>query len=177
MTEDRPEPPYLLLIRKLAELYPQEVAAELRELGYQVDEPAILPVDETPLDAEETESVLDLTLELLRQSQAPSVDVELEIPGEVWMGEATEPQFGFHIGQTVLVNVHTPDKCAGRPCVLHNPSDHHMRDWPLVWRGDRRIMERKCPHRIGHPDPDDLAYQLSIGADSGVHGCDGCCRP
>lgn len=28
-----------------------------------------------------------------------------------------------------LVNVHDPTKCIGRPCVIHNQSDHHMRDW------------------------------------------------
>lgn len=174
--EDWPEQPYKLLIRRLAELYPDEVAAELRELGYDVGEPAIKPVvKKTPLDPEETEEVLDLTLELLRQSQAPSVDVE--IPGEIWIGEGTDPVLGAYAGQQALVNVHTRDKCAGRHCVLHNPSDHHMREWRLLWRADRRIMERLCPHGMGHPDPDDMAYQRTIGGDSGVHGCDGCCRP
>jgi hypothetical protein len=37
-------------------------------------------------------------------------------------------------------------------------------------------FERICPHGIGHPDPDDMAYWKSIGEESmGVHGCDGCC--
>jgi hypothetical protein len=81
-----------------------------------------------------------------------------------------------------LVNVHSPGKCAGRACVIHRPSDHHMVDWPLHWRSDRRIMERICPHGIGHPDPDDLAYHLTrpgrVGErESSVHGCDGCCCP
>ena len=35
---------------------------------------------------------------------------------------------------------------------------------------DRRIMERICPHGVGHPDPDDVLNQ------DRVHGCDGCCR-
>lgn len=59
------------------------------------------------------------------------------------------------------------------PCPIHHPTDHHMRDWPQHWRGDRQIMERICPHGIGHPDPDDLA--IRTGEDDGTHGCDGCC--
>lgn len=97
----------------------------------------------------------------------------------IWIiGSAAESQFGAQVGETTLYGVHRPDKCAGRPCVLHNPSDHPMRDWKLNWRGDTRIMERECPHGQGHPDPDDVAFQESIGrhlvAD---HGCDGCCGP
>jgi hypothetical protein len=49
---------------------------------------------------------------------------------------------------------------------------HHMRDWPLIWRNDRGIFERKCPHGIGHPDPDQGGPNFSA-----VHGCDGCCSP
>lgn len=69
-----------------------------------------------------------------------------------------------------LLKVHDADVCAGDPCIIHNPSDHHMRTWPTHWRPDRGIMERRCPHGIGHPDPDD------DGRDH-VHGCDGCCKP
>jgi hypothetical protein len=72
-----------------------------------------------------------------------------------------------------LINVHPETACAGRPCCIHHPSGHHMVTWPQIWRGDRGIMERQCPHGIGHPDPDDLAIQTHT--DSGVHGCDGCC--
>jgi hypothetical protein len=82
---------------------------------------------------------------------------------------------------TLLRGVHSRLKCAGRPCVVHNPSDHHMRDLPLHWRDDRRMFERICRHGIGHPDPDALAFQLSLptGDDGwGVHGCCGiCCTP
>ena len=79
-----------------------------------------------------------------------------------------------------LVGIHDPISCAGRPCVIHNPSDHSMRSFPTLWRGDRGIMERTCPHGIGHPDPDDMEYiRLSRGDEvaraEGVHGCDGCC--
>lgn len=81
-----------------------------------------------------------------------------------------------------LARVHSLVDCAGRPCVIHAPSDHHMRTWRTVWRGDRRMMERTCRHGVGHPDPDDLAYRLTFPGrvdecDAGVHGCDGCCAP
>lgn len=62
---------------------------------------------------------------------------------------------------------------SGVACCIHNPSDHHMRDWPQQWRSDRHIMERVCKHGIGHPDPDDL--RIVLGHDPGVHGCCGCC--
>ena len=68
----------------------------------------------------------------------------------------------------VLVAVHSSDECAGEYCTIHNMSNHAMRAFPQHWRSDRRIMERICPHGIGHPDPDDPT------ADT-VHGCDGCC--
>lgn len=88
-----------------------------------------------------------------------------------------EPMFGIQVGPAVLTGVHDPAKCAGRPCVIHAPSDHHMRTWPLNWRADKGVMERTCPHGTGHPDPDDLAWNVSEGRDwVGVHGCCGCCR-
>lgn len=68
---------------------------------------------------------------------------------------------------------HKPDQCAGEVCTLHNRSDHSMRSFPQHWRGDRGIMERICPHGVGHPDPDD--YRILTGEDSDIHGCDGCC--
>lgn len=83
--------------------------------------------------------------------------------------EATEPFFGTYIGWIDL-NVHDRDKCEGQHCCIHNPSSHHMRDWPQLWRADRGMMERKCPHGTHHPDPDDLNPNT-------IHGCDGCCTP
>jgi hypothetical protein len=78
----------------------------------------------------------------------------------------------------VVYAVHDPSACEGRPCVVHNPSDHSMRGFKTHFRFDRYLTERICPHGIGHPDPDDLAYQERIGLGgryAGVHGCDGCC--
>jgi len=82
---------------------------------------------------------------------------------------------GFDHGALATMTLHThPEaQCEGQVCCIHNPSDHHMVGWPQNWRSDRKIMERICPHGIGHPDPDD--YRITHGFDSGVHGCDFCC--
>jgi hypothetical protein len=50
-------------------------------------------------------------------------------------------------------------------------SVHSMRSFPTHFRFDRYLMERICPHGVGHPDPDDPQSAID-----GVHGCDGCCR-
>lgn len=72
------------------------------------------------------------------------------------------------LGNGQVVSVHDSDKCKGDYCCIHNPSDHHMKDWPQLWRDDRGLMERLCPHGVGHPDPDDTNPDH-------IHGCDGCC--
>jgi hypothetical protein len=96
--------------------------------------------------------------------------------GEMWMGSASDPVFGANLGETVM-QFHPRRICSPGPCVLHNPSEHHMREWRTNYRADRGLMERVCPHGIGHPDPDDLTWHVSQGRDyQGVHGCDGCCR-
>lgn len=94
---------------------------------------------------------------------------------ELWSMTASGMVLGEHLG-AAIVRTHHISKCAGQTCALHNPSDHPLRDAPLHWRGDRRLMERICAHGIGHPDPDAIAYGLSVGGtDTGAHGCDGCC--
>lgn len=79
---------------------------------------------------------------------------------------------------TTFVNVHSPANCKA-PCPIHSPSDHLMRDWPMLMRTDSfsyGLIERTCVHGIGHPDPDSVVYFASMGKTSyGVHGCDGCC--
>lgn len=92
--------------------------------------------------------------------------------GDLVFMDAAEPVFGAQQGLTLL-NVHEPAKCAGEVCCIHNPTDHHMRTWRQNWRGDKGMVERLCPHGIGHPDPDDLLVRTTRWA--GVHGCDGCC--
>lgn len=94
----------------------------------------------------------------------------------------TEPGYVTGTGQ-VIRNIHKPEQCAGRPCVIHNPSDHSMREFPTHFRDGGMFdikpphMERICEHGVGHPDPDDAAFMQSIGQDVSVHGCDGCCFP
>jgi hypothetical protein len=76
-----------------------------------------------------------------------------------------------------LTNVHSANRCQGRTCIVHNQTDHHMRGWPLLWRGDRAIFERLCPHGIGHPDPDQFQFWKETNRMyESVHGCDGCCQ-
>lgn len=90
--------------------------------------------------------------------------------------------------QEFVLVTHPADRCAGEYCCIHNPSWHHMRNWPLVHRLDKPIYtfngklilsERTCPHGIGHPDPDSLSYMQRITGRSGwgTHGCDRCCVP
>lgn len=76
-----------------------------------------------------------------------------------------------------LVNVHPESACAGRVCIIHNPTDHRMRSWKLIWRSDRGIFERLCPaHGVGHPDPDQGPYWRETGQEiQAIHGCCGCC--
>ena len=69
-------------------------------------------------------------------------------------------------GETIMA--HNALRCLP-PCPIHQPSAHHMAGWPQHWRDDRGIVERICPHGIGHPDPDDQTSDT-------VHGCDGCCN-
>lgn len=87
----------------------------------------------------------------------------------------------FVTGTGQRVWVHSKDRCTG-PCPIHNPSDHHMKDWPLHWRDDRGIFERMCEHGVGHPDPDTIEFIRRIRGEGpaeteAVHGCDGCCAP
>lgn len=84
--------------------------------------------------------------------------------------------WGRHEG--LLENVHSPNACKGEPCTIHNPLDDHMKDWPLLWRADKKIFERTCEHGIGHPDAADAAFLKRVGRDwTSTHGCCGCCRP
>lgn len=83
-------------------------------------------------------------------------------------------------GQHLEVHERKP-QCLTDGCLIHNPSDHHMCEWPTHWREDRNLMERICPHGVGHPDPDGLKFIARTGAKRAVvegraiHGCDGCC--
>lgn len=102
----------------------------------------------------------------------------------------------------VYLKTHAPQICAGQNCCIHNPSDHHMKDWPLVHRTDEGVLipvnvvgtvtlgeelrgtmrklvvsDRVCEHGIGHPDPDSLAWLHTQVASYPWedHTCDECC--
>lgn len=84
----------------------------------------------------------------------------------------------LHNGEALYT--HPETACEGQTCSIHNPSDHSMKHFPQHWRNDRNLMERLCPHGVGHPDPDDLDYKRRTRGDEfagyeGIHGCDGCC--
>lgn len=87
----------------------------------------------------------------------------------------------YELVHDINLGVHHRSLCAGEFCSIHNPSQHSLRDAPLNWRSDRRIMERICSHGVGHPDPDDYQYRLKVNSNrdnpntDAVHGCDGCC--
>jgi len=81
---------------------------------------------------------------------------------------------------------HAREDCGGEYCAAHRPSpSNHLRKMPFVIRWDKYgLMERQCPHGVGHTDPDSLewahrAYDDRMGAENvsalGIHGCDGCC--
>ena len=75
-----------------------------------------------------------------------------------------------------LHNVHDEGLCAGRVCIVHNPTEHHMVEWQLHWRDDRGIFERICEHGVGHPDPDQFEYWREANKlYEAIHGCDMCC--
>jgi len=61
-------------------------------------------------------------------------------------------------------------------CPIHKRSEHSMRGFPQFWRPDRAIMERTCPHGIGHPDPDEYKLYGVNGKYEIIHTCDGCCN-
>ena len=86
----------------------------------------------------------------------------------------------FDTGTGQLLWAHPKASCVGQHCVIHHPSDHIMKNFPTHWRADRGIMERICPHGIGHPDPDDIAFIRATRGDAvakteSVHGCCGIC--
>lgn len=88
---------------------------------------------------------------------------------------------------------HGPAKCGNVPggrkeqCMLHNPSLHHMRDWPMGLDPTKYFFGyRVCPHDYDHPDPDSFSYFVRTAGDKYgdmlvreilEHECDGCCTP
>lgn len=80
----------------------------------------------------------------------------------------------------MLLGVHpVAVECLEHSCVIHNPSDHHMRGWSLRITSPGGLMQRVCTHGAYHPDPDSLDYfvrnKLFDQVAEGFHTCDGCC--
>lgn len=70
----------------------------------------------------------------------------------------------------MAMSVHKQDECSGEFCVIHKPSMHHMRFWPIVFEPDLQFLAmRSCEHGMLHPDPDSLAHFLEMGSDYTVH--------
>lgn len=107
------------------------------------------------------------TLELLKPLLDPMKNRYVD---HVLPGDDEYDMIVFTSGERL--RVHSRHYCRP-PCPVHAPSDHPLRDAPRLWRADRRIVERRCAHGVGHPDPDDQLVRTESA--QGVHGCDGCC--
>ena len=88
--------------------------------------------------------------------------------------EPTPTTYMLENSTVVLKNVHKESDCVGDTCVIHKKTKHRMRGMPQVWRPDRGIIERRCLHGVGHPDPDS---SFPEGSYAWIHGCCGfaCC--
>lgn len=77
----------------------------------------------------------------------------------------------------LLHQVHSYSVCRGRECIIHRPDRRDSDLWPLLWREDRGIFERICPHGVGHPDRAQRDYWLRTEQEHNfIHGCDFCCH-
>lgn len=107
----------------------------------------------------------------------PISNHQLKLISDVINAGNTSERFTDSTG--AVINIHSSGDCGGQYCSIHNPSSHALNEAPLVWRGDRSMMERVCKHGVGHPDADDVSYNVGIlGKDEttySAHGCDGCC--
>jgi len=81
---------------------------------------------------------------------------------------------------------HSRVDCKPEICAVHKPSKSNpMRTWKFQVRLDKfGVMERFCPHGVGHTDPDSMVWVHSrldklMGVENvtalGTHGCCGCC--
>lgn len=164
---DWPSEPYTLTVRaySLREALRLALAEPLSVWGL-ADEADDFYEDDEPI--EKVKAAFDAGV---KTATAPA--------GRFRVDMAASPVYGIEMQGPFHISTHPPEKCAGRACVIHAPSEHHMRDWPLNWRADRYLMERMCEHGVGHPDPDDVAYQKIARpeAAAGMHSCDLCCIP
>lgn len=60
---------------------------------------------------------------------------------------------------SIITNTHPSTDCSGPlGCALHAPSDHPLRDAPLVYYPSTGGLGRRCAHQ-DHPDVDDIAWR------------------
>ena len=57
----------------------------------------------------------------------------------------------------IVTGVHPAEWCSGS-CVIHNPSDHSLRDLPLGFDARTKAFYRTCPCGSTHQDPDERIY-------------------
>lgn len=79
-----------------------------------------------------------------------------------------------------VLQTHERTQCIGTWCAVHQPMPGPWADWPRSWRTDRAIMERTCPHGVGHPVAEMYEHSVAQGrAYDLVHGCcaDCICSP
>lgn len=77
-----------------------------------------------------------------------------------------------------LMQTHGPKMCVGSWCSLHQPSDHPLKNAPLVWSTEVATMFRVCSHLALHPDPDALSYarwRMGIVRTAWHECCEGLC--
>lgn len=120
---------------------------------------------------------LGLAFGMVRGSGTEDATEKLKLAGiPVWVDgpDFTRDRLRLESGQILQ---HHPSALCSPPCSIHNPSLHHMRDWPRRWFQDRQMICRVCVHGIPHPDPDDLLFRSRIVGEQpelfweGLHYC------
>ena len=89
----------------------------------------------------------------------------------VWRPEHTD---------IIVSKIHSPRLCDGRPCPVHNMSDHVLRSSKQVleWVNGAAFTFRVCEHGSFHSDPDeseDYMARCFVTRAELEEGCDGCC--
>lgn len=120
------------------------------------------------------EQFIDTTIQLQSDYQEDMLAEELEMER---VGR-THDEWTDSTGRVFYVHKQNA-LCTQDGCAIHSPTNHRMRHFDTYMRADKSwLIERICPHGIGHPDPDSarfIAKQEGNGSIN-VHGCDGCCQ-
>jgi len=83
-----------------------------------------------------------------------------EIPPDGMIMHGTDQDIYLTGAGQGVSGTHRASACQGRGCVIHHPSDHHMRMFPTRWAYDTSaassLMVRVCDHDQHHTDPDEI---------------------